>query len=923
MIISEKNNIQTEIALSPEGHVYLNTSTHASELLPAVEFEKISALFAKGPSAGLLLLGIQDFALPLPPSFLFWQTFSRHFITYICKLARVGEAQTFPSIPVPEDTELQEIINQALLIKGIEYLSLDILKKIWQDLIAFLKQELQDFSAPLEEYLHHYNPRWNLVGRICFHLAENKNNEHRPFAFLATYTTQLSQHAGAQHLPLKHALQNYTGEKNQAALLALLLPVQKAANQSPFIKNLVDSGAIFQALTWTANEAYQFLKAIPLMESSGIMVRIPNWWNTKMPPRPKVAVTVGESSHKKVLGLNTLLDFNVHLALNNGEPLTPEEWQSLLNSKDHLVKIKGQWVEVDHKKLEAVLLQWNKLKQTTKNGLSMAEGLRLLAGAGTDIFQETNAENIETIADWSTVVAGDWLKNMLHQLRNPADAKEKEGDKILKQHLQATLRPYQQAGIQWLWLLYQLKLGGCLADDMGLGKTIQIISLLLIIKYHASTQSTRKPHLLVVPASLVGNWQTEINRFAPNLKILIAHPSANNRSILTEISTEQLTAIDLVITTYAFVHRLVWLKNIQWDLLILDEAQLIKNPNTKQTLAVKALKSQVRFTLTGTPIENRLGDLWSLFDFTSPGLLGSSKVFSHYSKKAIQENSHTLDAHFMTTLRHLTQPYILRRLKNDKKIIADLPDKTEMQSFCLLSKTQIDLYETTIQELAQQLEKAEGIQRKGLVLSYLLRFKQICNHPTQWLGYGEYQEKESGKFLRLREICEEIAARQEKVLIFTQFREIIPALSSFLSQIFGREGLILHGDTPIQKRTELVEEFQQEQGPPFFVLSLKAGGTGLNLTRASHVIHFDRWWNPAVENQATDRAYRIGQKHPVLVHKFICRGTIEEKIDALIASKKSLSQEILEGGSEISITELSNDELLHLFSLDIQRALGD
>lgn len=920
---TSKSHVQTELALSPEGHLYLNNSTHVGELLPLLEFEKISALFAKGHSAGLLILGLQDFALPLPPSFAFWQTFSRHFITCICKISRMGNTQTIPNIPIPEDIELQEIINQALVIKGIEYLNINILRKIWQDLTTFLKQDLQDFGGSLEDYLHHHNPRWNLVGRVCFHLAENKNHEHRPFAFLATYTTQLSQHKEVQHLPLKYALQNYAGEKNQATLLSLLLPVQKAGIQIPFIKNLVDSGAIFQALTWTANEAYQFLKAIPLMESSGIMVRIPNWWNTKAPPRPKVAVTVGEHFHKKVLGLDTLLDFNFHLALNNGEPLTPNEWQSLLSSQDHLVKIKEQWVEVDHKKLETILSQWNKLKHAAKDGLSMAEGLRLLAGAGFDILQDANEENVETTVEWSNVVAGDWLKSMLNQLRNPADSKEKEVDKILKQHLQAILRPYQQAGVQWLWLLYQLKLGGCLADDMGLGKTIQVISLLLIIKYHTSIQSPRKPHLLIVPASLVGNWQAEINRFAQNLNILIAHPSVSNRSILNEMTTEQLTTIDLVITTYAFVHRLDWLKEIQWDLLILDEAQFIKNPRTKQALAVKALKSQVRFTLTGTPIENRLIDLWSLFDFTSPGLLGSSKVFSRYSKKSIQENSHALDAHFIKTLRHLTQPYILRRLKSDKKIIVDLPDKTEMQTFCLLSKKQIDLYETAIQELTQQLEEVEGIQRKGLVLSYLLRFKQICNHPTQWLGYGEYQEKESGKFLRLREICEEIAARQEKVLIFTQFREIIPELASFLSQIFGRKGLILQGDTPIQKRAGLVEQFQQEQGPPFFVLSLKAGGTGLNLTRASHIIHFDRWWNPAVENQATDRAYRIGQKHPVLVHKFICRGTIEEKIDLLIASKKSLSQEILEDNSEISITELSNDELLHLFSLDIQRALGD
>ncbi len=910
-----------ELVLSPEGHVYLDDSAQASEQLPPSEFEKINVLFAKGHSTGLLYLGLLEFSSPLPASFLFWRNFSRNFITHICKLSQLSEGQELPDVPVPEHAEFQEVIDHAFFIKGIEYLSLDVLKTIWRGLTDALRQELQDFSGDIKAYLNHYNPRWNLVGRVCFHLAENKNNETRPFAFLATYTTQLSQGAATQHLPLKRALQDYAGEKNHAALLALLLPVQKAASQSAFIKKLVDSGDVFQPQLWTAREAHQFLKDIPVMESSGVMARIPNWWNAQKPPRPKVVVKVGENQ-SSVLGLDTLLDFDMHLALGNGEKLSRDEWRSLLNSPDNLIKIKGQWTEVDREKLESALAHWDAIKNSAGNGLSMAESLRLLAGGGSDVLNDHGALESET-AEWSSVMAGDWLKTVLDNLRNPSGVQEEFIEEILKESLHATLRPYQMLGVQWLWLLYQLRLGGCLADDMGLGKTIQVLSLLLIIKRRPSPKQTKKkPHLLVVPASLLGNWQAEAARFAPTLNILIAHSSVSSRGVLIDFKTENLNAIDMVITTYAYVHRLAWLKEIDWDLLILDEAQLIKNPGTKQTGAVKSLKSQVRLTLTGTPIENKLGDLWSLFDFTSPGLLGSSKVFSAYAKKA-KENSSLHYTRFIATLRGLTQPYILRRLKNDKKIIADLPDKTEMQTFCSLSKEQIQLYQHAVEELTQQLKKADGIKRRGLVLSYLTRFKQICNHPSQWLGYGEYAEEASGKFVRLREICEEIAAKQEKVLIFTQFKEVIPAISSLLTKVFGREGLTLHGDTPIKKRAELVASFQQEQGPPFFVLSLKAGGTGLNLTRASHVIHFDRWWNPAVEDQATDRAYRIGQKHPVLVHKFICLGAIEEKIDELITSKKNMSQEMLEGGNELTLTELSNEELLGMISLDIKRALGE
>jgi non-specific serine/threonine protein kinase len=436
-------------------------------------------------------------------------------------------------------------------------------------------------------------------------------------------------------------------------------------------------------------------------------------------------------------------------------------------------------------------------------------------------------------------------------------------------------------------------------------------------------ERSAEPSLLILPASLLANWKAEMERFAPSLRARFIHPSMEEKrppdrgEIDHAADSSMLAGLDLVVTTYGMLLRQSWMEKVKWNLVILDEAQAIKNPGAGQAKAVKRLRARARIALTGTPVENRLSDLWSLFDFLCPGLLGSAASFGKFAKSLesrVEER--------YAPLRRLVQPYILRRLKTDRSVIPDLPEKTEVAAFCGLTKTQAALYTSVTMELAEGLRAADGMARRGIILSTLMRLKQICNHPSQLTGDGAWDPSKSGKFARLAEICEEIASRQDRLLLFTQFREMTGPLSAFLTGLFGREGLVLHGGTAVKERQELVKAFQAEDGPPFFVLSLKAGGTGLNLTAASHVLHFDRWWNPAVENQATDRAFRIGQEKNVLVHKFVCIGTVEEKIDALIGDKSDLAEDLLEGNTDARLTEMSDKVLLETVSLDLARALA-
>ena len=837
------------------------------------------------------------------PSVRYWRQFAERYITRLCHVPADSEHFELES---PGAADCARWILAAPPMPGGEYLCEETLQGIWSHLNDWVR-EAAVADGGLAAFLQKRAPMWHQVGRVCFHLAENKHDGERPFAFMATYASGFGAAGRLRRLPLHRALAQYAGARNRAALIKLLAPVQQAAEACPWVQDLVDSGDIYRPMAWPAGRAYGLLRSVPELEASGLVVQLPNWWRKR--PRPQVTVTIGGAAPSK-LGVDAMLDFDVKVALGD-TTLSYDELESLLGGDEELVLLKGQWVEVDRDKLRQALDHWQALqRQAAHGGVSFIEGMRMLAGASADLEHDARTEDER---HWVAVAPGAAMREILAGLREPRALRAVDAGDALR----ATLRPYQREGLSWLRFLTKLGLGACLADDMGLGKTLQVLALLLCERGDDADRLAA-PSLLVVPASLLGNWRSESARFAPSLRLRFLHPAETDRSRLAEIAAApavHLRDADLVITTYAMLVRQTWLADMAWRFVILDEAQAVRNPATRQSQAVKKLSAHARIALTGTPVENRLTDLWALFDFLNPGLLGSLKVFNAF----VTDLQHRKENPF-APLRRLVGPYVLRRMKTDRAIIADLPDKTETVRYCRLTRLQVKYYEQVVKGMQREMAAVDGMARRGLVLRSLLRLKQVCNHPSQLAGDPEYRATDSGKFQRLAEICEELAERQEKVLVFSQFREIMDPLAEHLADVFGQPGLLLHGSTGVEQRRALVERFQREDGPPFFILSLKAGGTGLNLTAASHVVHFDRWWNPAVENQATDRAFRIGQQRNVLVHKFVTTGTVEERIDEMIAEKQQLADDILAGDQEVNLTELSDDALMELVSLDVTRA---
>lgn len=594
--------------------------------------------------------------------------------------------------------------------------------------------------------------------------------------------------------------------------------------------------------------------------------------------------------------LDALVAYDWKVALGD-EDLSLEEITQLAMVKEPLVRVRGRWTEAQPSELEAA---GRFVRRNAGGRMRLFEALR----------QCYMAEDLETGLPVSGIRGFGWVERLL----NTAEWHTGVEDCAAPRGFLGTLRPYQLRGLQWLDFLARLGLGACLADDMGLGKTIQLIALLL---HEREKGDPVGPTLLVVPMSLVGNWRREMERFSPSLKVLVHH-GLDRRS--GQAFVDEAACQDVVISTYALTHRdFEHLNAVQWHRIVLDEAQNIKNPAAKQTAAVRSLRAVHRAALTGTPLENRLSELWSILNFLNPGYLGGAAEFRRRFAVPIERHH---DAERASRLRDLIRPFVLRRLKSDPSVQVDLPAKMEMKVFCNLTKEQAALYEAIVGEMLGQIERTEGIQRRGLILATLTKLKQVCNHPVQFLGDGTDLPHRSGKCDRIVEMLEEVLAEGDRALVFTQYRVMGHLLERLLRTAFDREILFLHGGTTQRERETLVERFQSKgDEAPIFILSLKAGGFGLNLTAANHVFHFDRWWNPAVEDQATDRAHRIGQDRTVQVHKFVCIGTLEERIDALLAHKRSLAENIIGAGEEW-ITELSTGALRELIALS-REAVGD
>ncbi|HEY9881186.1 MAG TPA: DEAD/DEAH box helicase, partial [Leptolyngbyaceae cyanobacterium] len=655
-------------------------------------------------------------------------------------------------------------------------------------------------------------------------------------------------------------------------------------------------------ITVDLSTAFEFLKESAwVLEEAGFKVFVPAWWTPQGRQRAKVRLRAkgksvgGNDKSRSYFSFETLVEYQYELAIGD-QPVSEQEWNQLVNAKAPLVQFRGQWLELDQDKM-AQMLQFWKQQQAENPDLSLMDFMKLAAESGDDLDVQFDRE--DALSEMLTRLSD---KGRLDPMPDP-------------DQLQGSLREYQKRGLSWLHYLENLGLNGCLADDMGLGKTVQVIARLVQERELAEAAGVNQvpPTLLIAPTSVVGNWFHELQKFAPHLKATVHHGS--DRTQDPKDFKAACRTHDVIITSFTLVRKDAALfSSITWHRIVLDEAQNIKNPKAAQTKAILKLNADHRLALTGTPVENRLLDLWSIFNFLNPGYLGNQTQFRRNFELPVQKHN---DLKRSATLKKLVEPFILRRVKTDQSIIKDLPDKVEQKLFCNLTKEQASLYEAVIKDITGQLDQAEGIQRKGMILATLTKLKQICNHPRQFLqDDSEFTPERSHKLSRLIEMLAEVMEEGESALVFTQFKEIGDALVHYLRHSAHYNTYYIHGGTNRDKRQQMIAQFQDpETEPSIFVLSLKAGGVGITLTKANHVFHFDRWWNPAVEDQASDRAFRIGQKKNVFVHKFVALGTLEEKIDQMIEDKKKLAGSIV-GSDESWLTELDNDAFKKLIALN-------
>lgn len=669
----------------------------------------------------------------------------------------------------------------------------------------------------------------------------------------------------------------------------LLLQLGYASRLYVPIERLFDYGLYESDIELNKDEAFDFLKEDAwTLHACGYNIIVPSWWTKKGRLKAKIKVNASKRKRDKMdnpkgyLGYESLVDFNYGYAIGN-QSISLKEWNELLNAKSDLVFFRGQWITIDPKEM-----------QRMQALIESSEADRLSGNIQDLIEMSANDDDFDIDVDQA-------LEQMVSQLG------DKQSITMLDspEQLQATLRPYQLRGLSWLAYLESIGMHPCLADDMGLGKTMQIISLLLHRKFE-------EPSLLIAPTSVIGNWDREIKKFAPSIKTYIYHGAKRKSDVLHKA----IEGCDIVITSFGLLRRdKAVFQSQHWSRIIVDEAQNIKSPTAAQTKALCSLEANSRIALTGTPVENRLMDLWSIFNFLNPGYLGSKAIFRKQFELPVQKDN---DEQKAKVLKKMVEPFILRRLKTDKNIIKDLPDKVEQKVYCQLTKEQASIYQTVVNETEEKLKSADSKEKNAIFVSSILRLKQVCNHPAQLLQDGsEFTPERSVKLQRLIEMTKEIMTNGESVIIFSQFTEICQQLEKVVKQS-GYNTYYLHGGTSRTKREKMITEFQDPKSPPaIFILSLKAGGVGITLTKANHVIHFDRWWNPAVENQATDRAYRIGQRKTVFAHKYITTGTIEENIDLMLEEKQRVSDMIV-GSDESWLSSLDNKSFIDLIKLKNQ-----
>jgi len=743
--------------------------------------------------------------------------------------------------------------------------------------------------------------------RLCFRLEppsldEEPGDGHWRLEYLLQAVDDPSLMIPAAHVWRERGdVLSYLNRRFDQPQERLLAGLGSAAQFSQAIRRSLRRKAP-EGATLTPQEAYTFLRETArLLKGTGFGVMVPPWWS-RPDARLRVRVRLGSQADEGAhgfLSMDRLLSYDWELALGD-DPLSREEFERLAALKTPLVRMRGQWVLLQPEQVEAAIAFWK--RQQARDSMTLGEALRLALG-GKDALDGLPVAEIQM---------GRWLQDLVHALENgqrfellpPPDG------------FHGILRPYQIRGMAWMAFMTRLGLGVCLADDMGLGKTIQTIALLL---HDKEKDELDRPALVICPTSVVGNWRREVQRFGPDLRVMVHH--GTGRAEGEDLRQEALEH-DLVISTYGLAWRdLEDLQRVPWRYVFLDEAQNIKNPSTKQARAVRRLEGERRVALTGTPVENRLSELWSIMSFLNPGYLGGFDRFRRSYAVPIERYQ---DDEALSELRTLVQPFVLRRVKTDPLVIQDLPEKLDAKVYCNLTREQATLYEAIVQDaMASINESDQDIARRGRVLAMLTRLKQLCDHPALMLGDGSAIGRRSGKVNRLTEMLEEVLAVGDRALVFTQFAQMGHLLQRYLQETFQQEVLFLYGGTPQKRRDAMVTRFQEdENAPSIFLLSLKAGGTGLNLMRANHVFHFDRWWNPAVENQATDRAYRIGQRRDVQVHKFVTVGTLEERIDALIESKRELAENVV-GAGESWLTDLNTDALRELVVLRDDGAMDE